>query len=110
MNSASDEEPEVFEESYIMEVFLTGRAVRSEISLKNLSPEDREKFNISMQKEWDSWNRFQAVEGAKARGDQVFATEHSDSWNSMGAHRQEQQAETHCHPPWQEDRQKQAAD
>lgn len=64
-DSASDEEPEVFEESYIMEVFLTGRAVRSEISLKNLSPEDREKFNISMQKEWDSWNRFQAVEELK---------------------------------------------
>ena len=42
--------------------YLTGRAVRSEINLKELSPENRRLFDASMQKEWSSWQKFQAVE------------------------------------------------
>ena len=44
------------------DVFLTGKAVRSEISLKDLSPEDRAKYDVSMAKEWSSWQKFNAVE------------------------------------------------
>ena len=44
------------------ETFLTGKAASTEISLKNLNEEDREKFQASMQKEWDSWTKFGAVE------------------------------------------------
>ena len=36
------------------DVFLTGKAVRSEIKLKDLSPENRAKFLASMEKEWTS--------------------------------------------------------
>ena len=42
--------------------FLTGRAASTEISLKNLNEEDRQKFQAYMQKEWDSWTKFGAVE------------------------------------------------
>ena len=42
--------------------YMTGRAVRSEINLKELSPENRRLFDASMQKEWSSWQKFQAVE------------------------------------------------
>ena len=45
-----------------IEVFLTGKAVRSEIKLKDLSPEDRQKFAQAMEKEWSSWMKFNAVE------------------------------------------------
>eukprot|EP00435_Cladocopium_sp_Y103_P014041 s2039_g3.t1 len=44
------------------DVFLTGKAVRSEISLKDLSQEDRAKYDVSMAKEWSSWQKFNAVE------------------------------------------------
>ncbi|CAE7242021.1 GIP, partial [Symbiodinium pilosum] len=44
------------------DVFLTGKAVRSEIKLKDLSPENRAKFLASMEKEWTSWMKFNAVE------------------------------------------------
>ena len=44
------------------DVFLTGRAINSEVNLRDLSPEDRQKFDASMAKEWDSWQRFNAVE------------------------------------------------
>ena len=44
------------------DVFLTGKAVRSEIRLKDLSPEDRIKFVQSMEKEWTSWMKFNAVD------------------------------------------------
>ena len=37
------------------DVFLTGKAVRSEIRLKDLSPEDRAKFVLSMEKAQGSW-------------------------------------------------------
>ena len=42
--------------------FLTGKAASTEISLKNLNEEDRQKFQASMQKEWDSWTKFGALE------------------------------------------------
>ena len=44
------------------DVLLTGKAVRSEIKLKDLAGEDREAFQKSMAKEWDSWMKFNAVE------------------------------------------------
>ena len=44
------------------DVLLTGKAVRSEVKLKDLDKEDRAKFDKSMGKEWDSWQRFGAVE------------------------------------------------
>ena len=44
------------------DVFLTGKAVRSEVNLKTLSPEDRAKFDASMAKEWASWMNFGAAE------------------------------------------------
>ena len=42
--------------------FMTGKAVKSEINLKDLSPSERALFDASMQKEWTSWQKFQAVE------------------------------------------------
>ncbi|CAE7766366.1 GIP, partial [Symbiodinium sp. CCMP2456] len=44
------------------DIFLTGKAVRSEIKLKDLSPVEREKFVAAMAKEWSSWEKFNAVE------------------------------------------------
>ncbi|CAE7722529.1 GIP, partial [Symbiodinium necroappetens] len=44
------------------DVFLTGKAVRSEIKLKNLSPQERELYTHAMEKEWSSWEKFNAVE------------------------------------------------
>ena len=44
------------------DVFLTGKAVRSEIRIKDLSPEEKRKFEASMAKEWSSWEKFNAVE------------------------------------------------
>ena len=45
------------------EAMLTGKAaVRSEINLAALSPEDRLKFDASVEKEWLSWQKFSAVE------------------------------------------------
>ena len=44
------------------DMFLTGKAVRSEIKLKGLSPENKAKFLASMEKEWTSWMKFNAVE------------------------------------------------
>ncbi|CAE7548475.1 RE2, partial [Symbiodinium necroappetens] len=44
------------------DVFLTGRAVRSEVKLKDLTEKDREAFTQSMAKEWSSWMKFNAVE------------------------------------------------
>lgn len=44
------------------ESFMTGKAARSEVNLKTLTPEKRALFDIAMQKEWSSWQRFQAVE------------------------------------------------
>ncbi|CAE7930582.1 brap-2 [Symbiodinium necroappetens] len=44
------------------DVLLTGKAVRSEIKLKDLKPEDRAKFEASMAKEWSSRMKFDAVQ------------------------------------------------
>ena len=41
---------------------MTGRAVFSEINLKELSPENRRLFDDSTQKEWNAWQKLQAVE------------------------------------------------
>ena len=63
----SESEADEFD-SYILtdanpaEIFLTGRAVRSEINLKDLKPAERELFDQAMAKEWDSWMKFNAVE------------------------------------------------
>ena len=73
MLSESEESESDQEEKWLTEVFhafeqvpadafLTGKAVKSEVSLKDLSPEDREKFWESMAKEWESWKKFGAVE------------------------------------------------
>ncbi|CAE7252473.1 RE1 [Symbiodinium sp. CCMP2592] len=51
--------------SHPSEVFLTGKAVKSEVRLKDLDPKDRERFTGeggSMAKEWNSWNKFAAVD------------------------------------------------
>ena len=54
------------EESYVAaspaHAFLTGRAASTEVSLKTLNDEDRRKFDVSMEKEWNSWKQFGAVE------------------------------------------------
>ncbi|CAK0887813.1 unnamed protein product [Prorocentrum cordatum] len=42
--------------------YLTKGAVRSEIRLQDLAPEQRKKFDQAMAKEWRSWTEFQAVE------------------------------------------------
>ena len=44
------------------DVFLTGKAVRSEIKLKDLTHEQRQEYIQSMGKEWSSWEKFNAVE------------------------------------------------
>ena len=44
------------------DVFLTGRAVRSEVRLKDLSEKDKTAFVQCMAKEWGSWMKFSAVE------------------------------------------------
>lgn len=44
------------------DAFLTGKTIRSEVNLKSLNAEDRKKFDASMEKEWASWQRFNAVE------------------------------------------------
>ena len=51
-----------YEENPKLEAFLTGKAVRSEIDLNDLSVEDRAKFDQSMEKEWNSFKKFSAVE------------------------------------------------
>ena len=60
-----DEESETEDSAFYMcpaDIFLTGKAVKSEVKLQSLSCEDREKFDRSMAKEWDSWQKFNAVE------------------------------------------------
>ncbi|CAK0870870.1 unnamed protein product [Prorocentrum cordatum] len=42
--------------------YLTKGAVRSEIRLQDLAPEQRKEFDQAMAKEWRSWTEFQAVE------------------------------------------------
>lgn len=60
-SGANDEE--TYTAVHPADALLTGnKAATSEISLKDLNPDDREKFQASMQKEWDSWTKFQAVE------------------------------------------------
>ena len=62
--SESDDEFEnyILTDVHPAEAFLTGRAVRSEINLKDLSPSDRKLFDQAMAKEWESWMKFNAVE------------------------------------------------
>ena len=57
VESASDDSIG-YEENPRLEAFLAGKAVRSEISLRELSTEDRARFDASMAKEW----AFNAVE------------------------------------------------
>ena len=47
-----------YEENPKLEAFLTGKAVRSEINLNDLSAEDRAKFDQAMEKEWNSFKKF----------------------------------------------------
>lgn len=65
-SSGSDDGEIDYEEAMYNEgnpklVYLTGKAVRSEVNLKSLSASDRLLFDESMKKEWESWNKFQAV-------------------------------------------------
>lgn len=53
---------ECFMVNPVHEAFLTGKAVRSEINLKDLGPDERKLFDAAMAKEWDSWMKFSAVE------------------------------------------------
>eukprot|EP00434_Breviolum_minutum_P011223 symbB.v1.2.009904.t1/scaffold605.1/size182108/4 len=67
LSSSSSDDGEIdYEEAMYNEgnpklVYLTGKAIRSEVSLKSLSASDRLLFDESMRKEWESWNKFQAV-------------------------------------------------
>ena len=66
MDDEEDDEEELHEEAGLEnpghEAMLTGRAVKSEVNLKDLSQIDREKFDVSMAKEWASFQKFNAVE------------------------------------------------
>ena len=61
-----DEDGELPEEATLEnphhEAMLTGKAVRSEVNLRDLNQADREKFDGSMAKEWASFQKFNAVE------------------------------------------------
>ncbi|CAJ1448790.1 unnamed protein product, partial [Effrenium voratum] len=46
----------------VEETMLTGKAVRSETNLKDLDPEDRALYDVSMGDEWQSWTKFEAVD------------------------------------------------
>ena len=47
--------------AFVADAFSTVRATYAEVSLKDLSPEDRDKFDVSMKKERGSWMKFGAV-------------------------------------------------
>lgn len=53
---------EEYGQAFFQDAFMAGKAARSEVNLKILSPERRALFDVAMQKEWTSWQRFQAVE------------------------------------------------
>ena len=42
--------------------YMTGKAAKSEINIRQLDPSDRARFDVSMQKEWTSWQCFDAVQ------------------------------------------------
>lgn len=56
------EECQINDNPKIADAFLTGSAVRTEVNVYHLSPEDRKLFDAAMAKEWASWQKFQAVE------------------------------------------------
>ena len=60
--SSEDEQALLLQQQDPVDIFLTGKAVRSEVNLKSLSPEDRAKCDGSMAKEWASWMNFGAAE------------------------------------------------
>jgi len=60
--SSDDDQALLLQQQEPVDIFLTGKAVRSEVNLKSLSPEDRAKFDGSMAKEWASWMNFGAAE------------------------------------------------
>ena len=63
LETADDDDEESFMTSLCpTDMFLTEKSVRSEIKLKDLSSEERKKFEASMAKEWSSWEKFNAVE------------------------------------------------
>ena len=62
-DDAMDIDEDNFEEQFAPHTaFMTGKAVCSKINLKNLSEKDLSLFQASMQKEWLSWQKFQAVQ------------------------------------------------
>lgn len=65
IDDEEDDEEELHEEAGLEnphhEAMLTGRAVKSEVNLKDLSQIDREKFDVSTAKEWASFQKFNAV-------------------------------------------------
>ena len=62
IDSEASEEESMLTQAQPADAFLTGKAASSEISLKNLDESDRQKFQDSMKREWDSWMKFGAVE------------------------------------------------
>ena len=62
IDSEASEEESMLTQAQPADAFLTGKAASSEISLKNLGESDRQKFQDSMKREWDSWMKFGAVE------------------------------------------------
>lgn len=61
-DDSSSDDSTCYKENPKLEAFLTGKAVRSEINLNDLSAEDRAKFDQPMEKEWNSFKKFSAVE------------------------------------------------
>ncbi|CAE7324408.1 Copia protein [Symbiodinium microadriaticum] len=61
-SSSEEDDPNTLPTESPADVLLTGKAVKSEVKLKELSQGDREKFDASMAKEWASWQKFGAVE------------------------------------------------
>ena len=90
-DSSETEEDECYY-SAPADAFLTGKAVRSEVKLKDLNPKDRESFDQSMAKEWSSWETPEQI------ATQIGGTR----W--VRPHGQEPEAPTPGKLPGQEDR------
>ena len=82
LSSSSSDDGEIdYEEAMYNEgnpklVYLTGKAIRSEVNLKSLSASDRSLFDESMRKEWGILEQVPGSQGAHRRGDQDAATRH----------------------------------
>ncbi|CAE7352234.1 RE2 [Symbiodinium sp. CCMP2456] len=61
-NGSEEEETVDYTAQDPADVLLTGKAVKSEIKLEDLGPDERKKFEGSMAKEWSSWQLFEAAD------------------------------------------------